>query len=147
MKKILLFGAIALLTLPVCGAGATSERPLKGKFVKETEKFVIEANINLYEKATDSESGFYYDETTYQLIEGEGKCYGTIEIFNARGITGYDIVYIDSVDSPEPNIYVVSWSFPEAGQIRVGIYYNDNTITLSDWEGGIYFNNLTLSRK
>ena len=139
----ILFTAIMLIT----GCAAQSNKPLKGKFVKETEKFVIEANINLYEKATDSESGFYYDETTYQLIEGEGKCYGTIEISNERGVTGYDIVYIDSVNSPEPNIYVVSWSYPETGQIRVGIDYNDNTITLSDWEGGIYFNNLTLSRK
>lgn len=142
-KLFILFAAIML----ILGCAAQSNKPLKGKFVKETDTFVIEANFNLYEKTVNGESGFYYDETENQLVAGEGKCYGTIEITNERGVTGYDIVGIDSVDSPEPNIYVVSWSFPENGQIRVGINYYDQTIILNDWEGGIYFNNLTLKKE
>lgn len=122
-------------------------QPLKGKFVKETDKYIIEANFNLYEKCFYGESGYYWDDTSMKMVEGNGKCYGTIEITNERGVTGYDIVSLDSFNSPEPNMWVVSWSMPEEDPIRVGIDYTDSTITISDWMGGTYFNNLVLTRK
>lgn len=111
--------------------------PYKGMFVKETSKAIFEANIDLRNKNIEGEG------------EGTGLCYGTITITNARGIDGFDIVGADSLDGGEPNIWVVPWMFPDFDPIRVSLDYDakSKTITLNDWEGGSYFNNLTLKKK
>lgn len=111
--------------------------PFKGVFEKETPKAFYEANINLYEKIIDGER------------ENTGLCYGTITITNQRGVDGYDIVGVDSLESPEPNLWIVPWMFSDSDPIRVSIDYDvaKQTITLNDWEDGLYINNLTLKKK
>lgn len=111
--------------------------PFKGSFYKEAATWSIVAEFDLRNKKIEGQA------------EGTGLCYGIIEIGNARGVNGYDIVGVDSLDGGEPNITVVSWMFPEMGPIRVGLDYDakNRTITLNDWNGGSHFDNITLKEK
>lgn len=135
-KLIKLFALI----LCFCGSMTTKAQnfdPFKGVFVKETPKVIIEANLDLRNKTIQGEA------------EGAELCYGTITITNERGIEGYDVVGCDSLESGEPNIWVVPWMFPDMDSIRVGLDYDtkNKTITLTDWDGGVYFDNVTLKKK
>lgn len=132
--KFLLFIVLFCGTLP---AMAQKFDPFKGVFEKDTPNAFYEANINLYEKTIEGEG------------ENTGLCYGTITITNQRGVDGYDIVDADSLESPEPNLWIVPWQVPDLDPIRVSIDYDvaKQTITLNDWEGGEYIDNLTLKKK
>lgn len=131
--NFLLFIVLFSASLP---AVAQKFDPFKGVFEKETPNASYEANINLYEKTIDGEG------------ENTGLCYGTITITNQRGIDGYDIVGADSLESPEPNLWIVPWQFSDMDPIRVSIDYDvsKQTITLNAWEDG-YIDNLTLKKK
>lgn len=125
-----------------------------GEYVKDTPKSSIIANIDFDGKTIPGQSGAYYDENQMEVMVNNDDpssvmCYGTIEIANERGVEGYDIVFLEGIDSPEPNIWVVSWEMPDLGSVRVGVDYDSSkkTITLNDWEGGDYFNDVTLKRK
>lgn len=122
-----------------CSMSAMAQNfdPYKGIFVKETPNAYYEANIDLRNKTIQGEG------------EETGLCYGTITITNAGGEDGYDIVNIDSLDSGEPNIWIVPWMFSDFDPIRVSLDYDakTQTITLNDWEGGSYIDNLTLKKK
>ena len=141
-KMLKLYFMKKLFLLIICMGATLSSMaqkfdPYKGTFVKETPNAYFEANINLYEKTIEG-SG-----------DGTGLCYGTIIITNQRGEDGFDIVNTDSLDSPEPNIWVVPYIFPDMDPIRVSLDYdiNNQTITLNDWEGGVFINDLTLKKK
>lgn len=134
-----LFKLILFCLLLGCSFPAMAQKfdPYKGEFVKEAPNYTYEANINLREKTIRGEG------------EDTGLCYGTLTLYNQRGVFGYDIIEVDSLESPEPNLWIKSWQLPEAGLIRVSIDYDatKRTITLNDWEGGAYIKDLTLKKR
>lgn len=136
-----LFKLAALVTLLFFSLPMMAQNNFyKGVFEKETPKSIITANINLYDKTIEGESG-------------EGKCYGTIEIASERGVHGYDIINVNFLDTPNNKsiLEVVPWDFPE-GVTEVAIKCNPKarTITLDEIGEGLEyksFDNLVLKKK
>ena len=137
MKKIIKLTALLAIMLVAIPAAAQKSKFYKGVFEKETPTSVTTANIDFYGKTIDGQNG--------------EKCYGTIEIATERGVTGYDVVAVDSIDLPgaEPSIEVVSWDFPDM-TTRVAIEGNASakTLWLDDWDSDkVCFKDVTLKKK
>lgn len=133
---------------------AAAAKPLLGTFrVSSPDGSYTVAEINLYEKTIDGCPAVEWDEAAGEFVKVEGdgpvKVYGYIEN-RIPGITdGYYIIGVDSVESPSPNIWIFGdrWS-SEDDPIRVAVDYDarKRTITLNDWDGGSFFENVTLKR-
>lgn len=129
-------------------------KPLKGKFrVAEPDGSYTIAEIDLYAKTIDGYPAIEWDDASseYVNVKGDGpvKVYGYIEV-RIPGITDtYYIVGVDSAESPEPNMLIHGdkWN-ADMIPVRVAVDYDvrKQTITLTDWMGGDYFNNVTLKR-
>lgn len=137
MKRLFKFTALLAIMLVTIPVAAQTSKFYKGVFEKETPSSVITAKIDFYGKTIDGENG--------------EKCYGTIEIATERGVTGYDVVAVNSIDMPgaEPSIEVESWNFPGM-TTRVAIEGNASakTLWLDDWDSEkVCFKNVTLKKK
>lgn len=151
--------ATTLLAATACGASSgnqnESEGPLKGEFqFASDDGYTIYADLNLYEKTIDGYPRIFWDEEklTYAVNDSDTpiKVYGFIESRIPGIVDGFYVINVDSMDSPEPNIWIFGDKWGESeSPVRVGYYYNaeNETLTLFDWEGGIYFNNATLKKK
>lgn len=133
---------------------AAAAKPLLGTFrVSSPDGSYTVAEINLYEKTIDGFPAVEWNEATGELNEVKGddpvKVYGYIEN-RIPGITDtYYIINVESAEGPEPNIWIIGdkWN-AEMDPIRVAVDYDSKkgTITLGDWVGGDYFDNVTLKR-
>ncbi|MCH5318685.1 MAG: hypothetical protein J1E38_03120 [Paramuribaculum sp.] len=111
--------------------------PYKGEF-RGTSKdgSSTYANFNLHEATKDTD------------WTGEEAVYGYIENTTPppRAIDTYYIVGFDSLDSPEPNIWVKQWPEDEAIRVGLGVENNGNTIIFYPWDGNDVFYNNKLKR-
>lgn len=165
MKKILKIAIIALVLGSInpvsaqvnnrnSGTAQTADiKPLKGTFrISDSESYTI-AEIDLYDKTIDGYPSLEWDEASCSCVNVEGdepvKVYGMIEERIPGITTSYYIIYVDSAESPEPNIWIHNsmWG-SDTKPVRVSVDYDASkqTITLNDWEGGTYFSDVTLKR-
>ena len=137
MKRLVKIGAILAIMLVTFPVAAQNSKFYKGVFEKTTPTSVITANIDFYGKSIES-------------MDGE-KCYGTIEVATERGVTGYDIVAIHSIDleGAEPSIDIVPWQFPDSViKLSFAGFPSSRTIWFEDWDAPREtFNDVTLKKK
>lgn len=164
MKRLFTYASVILLICCAVNCCAQDSKPLKGTFINGN----ITANINLYAKTIETEQNIAYNDKQQLVLEQNAKCYGSIVITGDEEVYGYDIIYVEALDSPEPNFWIISWEEATDALLayrpdrsdslqlddlvepqRVGYYYDpsNKTLTLYPWGNLGILNDLTLKKK
>lgn len=138
-------------------SGATkpvvATKPYKGEFQSaSTAGAYVYGNINLYEPDIEGTPAMMWDSAIGALAACEGPVgtYGIIENREPGASQTYYIVKVESLDTLAPAIWLYGKGWPAGNEpVIVGINsaHNGGTITMSDWMGGDYFDNVRLTRK